>query len=98
MVANITISEMYCTQCGKRNIPIPRKKGQGREPGHLKKMYCIYCKKKTNMVEIKEIGSKYTYELFKMEFDYHNFNKDGTRKLSIGDLKNHVYNGGGVLD
>ncbi len=95
---NLTVSNMYCTQCGKKNIPIPRKKGQEREPGHLKQMYCIYCKKKQNMVEIKEMGSGYTENDFKLEFDLHNFNEDGTRKLSLGEFKNHVNNGGGVLN
>ncbi len=95
---SITISNMYCTQCGNKNIPVPRNKGKEREPGHLKKMYCIYCNKKTNMVEVKDIGSSYTTEDFKLEFNYNNFNKDGTRKLSLGDFRSHLNNGGGILE
>ena len=98
MAKEITISDMYCTQCGKRNIPIPRSKGKERECGHLKQMYCIYCKKKTNMVEVRGFYSNYTYDDFKLEYDLHNFNEDGTRKLSWSEFRIHLNNGGGVLD
>ena len=97
-MSNITVSNMYCTQCGKKNIPIPRKKGKEREPGHLKQMYCIHCKKKTNMVEVKEFGSGYTVSDFNLEFQLHNFNKDGTRKITWSEFRQHLNNGGGVLD
>jgi hypothetical protein len=97
-MAKITMSDMYCTQCGRKNIPIPRNKGREREPGHLKNMYCLYCQKKTNMVEVREFGSGYTLEDFELEFKLHNFNKDGTRKLSWSDFRTHLNNNGGVLD
>ena len=95
---NMTTSEMYCTQCGKKNIPIQRKRGQEREPGHLKKMYCIHCKRKTNMVEIRGIGSKYTLEDFELEYEYKNFDKKGNRKLTWSEFRQHLNRGGGVLD
>ena len=88
---------MYCTQCGRKNIPIPRNKGRERELGHLKRLYCIYCKKRTNMVEVKGF-SNYTYEDFLLEFNYHNFDKKGKRKLSLGDFRTHLNNGGGILE
>ena len=47
------MSEFYCTQCGKKGIPVYRKKGQERKAGHLKKLYCLYCNMETNHVEIK---------------------------------------------
>ena len=81
---NTTCSDMYCTQCGKKNIPIRRNPGREREPGHLKKMWCMYCNKKVNMVEVKEYGSGYTKEDFFWEYDNGNFNEDGTRKLPFG--------------
>lgn len=95
---NITMSDMYCTNCGKKNIPVPRKKGKEREPGHLKKMYCIYCKREVNMVEIKSFGTGYTLEDFELEYELHNFTKDGERKLSWSEFKIYLNNGGGVLD
>ena len=97
-MTNITTSDMYCTQCGQKNIPIPRRKGKEREGGHLKKMYCIHCQKTTNMVEIRGFSSNYTLDDFFLEYEYNNFNEDGTRKLSINEFRVHVNNGGGVLD
>ena len=85
-MGKMTFSDMYCTYCGRKNIPIPRKAGQEREPGHLKKMYCIYCKKTVNMVEVKDFGTGYTVDDFKWEYDNGNF-KDGERILSFGDFR-----------
>ena len=65
------ISEMYCTCCQKRGIPIPRNK-QNKEPGHLKKLYCIYCGAERNHVEIRPFCSDYNYEDFQLEMKYHN--------------------------
>ena len=64
----ISPSRFFCTVCGKEGIPIQRKKGQERCGGHLKKLYCLYCNKETNHVEIKEYENKYTLEDFKQEF------------------------------
>lgn len=86
-MGNITYSDMYCTQCGKKNIPVPRKSGREREPGHLKRMYCIYCKKKVNMVEVKNFGSTYTKEDFYWEYENGNFNKKGMRILSFSEFR-----------
>ena len=61
-------SEFYCTKCGKKGLPVMRKKGQQREPGHLKKLYCIFCKEEVNHAEIRSIGG-YTYEDFLEEFE-----------------------------
>ena len=40
----ITTSEFYCTKCGKKGIPIARKLGSQREAGHLKRLYCPFCR------------------------------------------------------
>ena len=32
-------------QCREKGIPIARNKGQYKKPGHLKKLYCLNCKK-----------------------------------------------------
>lgn len=75
---NYFTDEFYCTQCGNRGIPIIRKSNKNRKAGHLKKLYCLNCKKETNHVECKPFG-KYTYDEFKIEFTHHNFNKEGQR-------------------
>lgn len=68
----ITTSDFYCTCCGKKGIPIARKIGAQREAGHLKKLYCIYCKKETNHCEIRPFG-QYTYADFQEEFEMGRF-------------------------
>ena len=47
-------SKFFCTQCGNEGIPIIRKKSHLRKKGHLKKLYCIYCKKEINHIEVIE--------------------------------------------
>ena len=83
MPSKVTLSDFYCTKCGKKGIPIARKIGSQREAGHLKKLYCMFCKEENNHVEIRPFGN-YTYEDFQMEFELGRF-KDGLRS-SISEL------------
>lgn len=76
-------SRFFCTKCGNEGIPIFRKQGKIREAGHLKKLYCMYCKEEINHAEIREIGG-YTYEDFLEEFESGRF-IDGKRE-EIKDL------------
>lgn len=88
----LTKSDFYCVLCGRKGIPILRKKGQERENGHLKKLFCIYCNKSTNHAECK-IASKYEYDDFKIEFEYGNFDENGNRIKSYGELRSLIHNG-----
>ena len=63
---NFLPSDFYCTECGRKGIPIIRIAGKEREAGHLKKLYCLYCQKETNHAEIRPFG-KYNKEDFKKE-------------------------------
>ena len=89
-MTNTTLSNMYCTQCGKKNIPIRRKKGKEREPGHLKRMWCIYCNKEVNMVEVRDFGTGYTADDFFWEYYNGNFKEDGTRVLEFGQFRDKM--------
>lgn len=77
-IRNITLSDFYCTCCGNKGIPVFRTVGQEREPGHLKKLFCLNCQDEKNMVEVRSIG-KYNLEHFWIEYEYGNFDKDGNR-------------------
>lgn len=46
------ISYLICPTCGKR-FPIPRRPHHSRERGHIKTVWCPYCKRKTDMREIR---------------------------------------------
>ena len=76
-------SEFYCTCCGKKGIPIARKPGQQREPGHLKKLFCLNCQEETNHVEIRPFG-QYQYSDFKEEYDLGRFFKG--MRIPVADL------------
>lgn len=83
--------EFYCVCCGNKGIPIPRRKGAEREPGHLKKLFCLTCQTETNHVECIP-NSRYTYEDFLLEREYDNFTEDGIRKIPYNQLKGRIYN------
>lgn len=78
--------EFYCSQCGQKGIPIPRKKGSERESGHLKKIFCLNCQRETNHVECVPF-TKYTYNDFKLEFNNGNFDKEGNRIKPYNEFK-----------
>ena len=79
-----SINDFYCVVCGNKGISVPRKNGKQREAGHLKKLYCIYCRKETNHAEVKSFGSSYTKEDFDLEFSTGRFVNQ--HKIPIKDL------------
>ena len=79
----MTQSRFFCTKCGREGLPVKRKKGQQREGGHLKKLYCIYCGEEVNHAEIREIGG-YNIDDFKKEYNLGRF-VNGNR-IAIKDL------------
>lgn len=38
----------FCTNCGKEGLPLPRRVSHQHEKGHLKKLYCPWCKQEFN--------------------------------------------------
>lgn len=46
------IHEFICPDCGRR-FPIPRKKSNRREKGHVKDIYCPFCR------EVKKFEETY---------------------------------------
>ena len=74
----VDFSSFYCTNCGNQVYSLPRLCSKLREPGHLKNLYCIYCKEEHNCVEVRQFG-KYTYEHFKFEKEHNNFTETGQR-------------------
>ena len=85
-------SDFYCTRCGHQGIPVIRRPGHCREAGHLKKLFCLHCKQEVNHVECKPF-SHYSKEDFYIEFLNENFNEDGTRKMTYGELKQKLNRG-----
>jgi hypothetical protein len=77
MSSTYVSSTFFCTQCGRKGIPIPRSKNHMRETGHLKRLYCPYCRRVVNHVEL---SVKYTEEDFRKEFEAGSFDSNGMRK------------------
>lgn len=78
-IRHIILSDFYCTKCGMKGIPVFRTIGAEREPGHLKKLFCLHCQTETNMAEIAP-RSKYSLDDFWIEYEYGNFDENGNRK------------------
>ena len=91
-MGTIISNDFYCTQCGNKGIPIARRRGAEREAGHLKKLYCLKCKKEQNHVECKPF-SHYDYEDFLLEKEYDNFDENGNRKMKYGELRSLIHDG-----
>lgn len=49
----LEIHEFYCTKCGRAGLPLPRRKESLREKGHLKKLWCPWCKEEVNHYECR---------------------------------------------
>lgn len=46
------ISNFICPECGN-SFPLPRAKSMRRERGHIKDLWCPFCKKKVKTIEIR---------------------------------------------
>ena len=86
----VVINDFYCVKCGNKGLSLARKKGQQREPGHLKRLFCLKCGREVNHVEVKATG-EYTLNHFLAEKEYGNFDEEENRivpyRQFIGDLK-----------
>ena len=79
-------STMKCTQCGTE-YTIQRVVGKEKECGHLKKVWCVKCRKDTNHVEL---GAHYFRQDYYMEVLTNNFSPEGEREKSLGELKKEL--------
>ena len=81
----MSISDFYCTNCGKYTLSLPRKNGRTRKGGHLKKLYCPNCKEEHNCAEVDD-NMFYTLDDFKLEFSNNNF-VNGERIFALNQIK-----------
>lgn len=69
------ISNFYCTKCGNKGIPVPRKAYKIRGKYHLKKLFCPHCKIETNHIEVRE--DDYDLIMLKPQDLIHNLKERG---------------------
>ena len=53
MARSYSVSKLICPECGKAMF-VPRKNGRKREIGHIKDVWCPFCKKIQKMTEVRE--------------------------------------------
>lgn len=82
--------DFYCTCCGRKGIPVSRDKRRIREKGHLKKLFCMYCNKEVNHVEVLE-GSRYDKQKFIDEYNSGNFDSMGNRVIPLKEWEYLYY-------
>lgn len=82
-------SDFYCVNCLTKGIPIPRRSGSERKAGHLKRLYCLNCKKEFNHVECKA-GTRYDFDDLIFEKENGNFDEEGNRLMPYGLFKEKI--------
>ena len=63
---SVVTSSFYCIKCAHK-VPLPRRRGQQREKGHLKRIYCIRCAREINHLEVREFDTDFNLEKFKQD-------------------------------
>lgn len=81
--------DTYCTNCGKFNMTISKKVGRKKEKGHLKKLYCVNCKKECNCAEVLRTNFSYQKSDFLLEYKIGNF-YNGNRLIEFNKFKTLV--------
>lgn len=71
-------ADFYCVKCGQKGIGLMRKNSKQRESGHHKKLYCPWCQKDYNHVEIKT-----PMDLEKFQEDF----KNGAFEKEISEIE-----------
>ena len=71
-----------CLNCGRTGIPLGRPESHRREKFHRKKLYCPWCKRETQHVEIRDsIEAQEFQELFESNY-FAEENKESLEFLS----------------
>ncbi len=79
MAKGFETHDFYCINCGKKGIPIQRKKGHQHGSLHMKKLFCIYCHEEVNHVECKTLKD---VEKFKKNFEKGVYKQDAENSIA----------------
>ena len=71
--------QFYCIKCGKRGIPLARKRGAQREKYHSKKLFCLNSQQEVNHVECR---NQEEIDQFKIWFEEGMFKDEAEESIS----------------
>lgn len=55
---NYETHDFYCLNCGQKALPLMRERGHKHKQYHRKRLYCPYCRKDCNHIEIRSYDEK----------------------------------------
>ena len=79
------LSEFWCIKCGRKGIPILRNRGNVKEKGHRKALYCITCKETINHIETRNEEEE---RIFQEEFTAGKYEEEAERSSAFAK-ENH---------
>ena len=80
--------DFYCLNCGKKSMALPRKLGFQKEAMHRKKLYCPWCAKEVNCIEVRNLEEK---EQFLATFKTGGYEKEAQESLNFLGQKRFFY-------
>lgn len=67
-----TMHRFFCTNCGREGLPLARKTGHQHQKGHLKNLYCPWCKGEYNHWECHDDEEVAKFkEFYRMDVIHH---------------------------
>lgn len=83
----MTFHDFYCTNCGRLTYTLPRKVCHQHNKGHLKNLYCPWCKQEYNHWECHDDEEAENFKInFKMELINHELLNYVLRDSWIGKI------------
>lgn len=61
-MAKYIFHSFFCPVCGQKMMDLPRKQGHKHKDFHRKKLYCPWCQREVNCIEIKDIMQEMTFK------------------------------------
>jgi len=61
-MARYEIHSFFCPECGKKAMDLPRQKGHQHKDFHRKKLYCPWCHKTINCIEVKNLDQELEFK------------------------------------
>ena len=74
------LHDFYCLKCGRKGIPLARRRSLQHEQLQRKKLYCIYCQTEVNHIECR---NQEEIETFKTNFALGLYKEEAAESLGF---------------